>query len=231
MGKGVLGLGCSFMWGEGLYFYSELDDLPFGKYHKYDPELLSHGMVEYKNKYRFIRKVSDYYDTWNTTLHSNGSTNDYNLKVLHDVVHDNSIVHPDFSYNLNINDYSLLIFQFTSIYRSDSDITKLLLELDELFLELEARNIKICTLLWMEEFFNNKIYQERFLNRHVMVYVDNYKDNYFEQFIHDDSLNITVKSDFINDNLQINDLHLNHKGNQCFADSIIKKLEQDNFKI
>ena len=53
MSKGIFGLGCSFMWGEGLYFYSNLDNLPFNEYHNYDFSKITNGMIQYKNKYRF----------------------------------------------------------------------------------------------------------------------------------------------------------------------------------
>jgi lysophospholipase L1-like esterase len=83
----------------------------------------------------------------------------------------------------------------------------------------------------MDEIFSSKTYQERYLDRHVNIKVGDTEKTSFEEFIHDDSLNITVRSDYKNKNLQINDTHLNHKGNQIFANSIIEKLQQDNFKI
>ena len=36
MEKGIACLGCSYTWGEGLYFYSELEDLPFKEKHGFD---------------------------------------------------------------------------------------------------------------------------------------------------------------------------------------------------
>ena len=35
MSKGILGVGCSFTWGEGLYFYSKLKNLPFKENHEF----------------------------------------------------------------------------------------------------------------------------------------------------------------------------------------------------
>ena len=36
MSKGVVGIGDSFTWGEGLYFYSGLDELPIKPKHEFD---------------------------------------------------------------------------------------------------------------------------------------------------------------------------------------------------
>ena len=231
MSKGVLGFGDSFMWGESIYFYSNLENLPFGNVHSYNHELITQGMWEYKNRYRYINLVSENYDTWNTTVSTNGSNNQSNLDILNKIYLNDVIEHPQYNFKLNINDYSLLVFQFTSIYRGDTNMDDMLLRLDNIFNNLESKNIKVCTLVWMPEFFNNKIYQDRFLDRHVDICVDEVTVSCFEDVIHNHRLNITVKSDFEKDNLQINDIHLNHKGNRCFADSIIKKLQQDNFKI
>jgi len=64
MSKGVLGLGCSYTWGEGLYYYSDLDDLPFRKKHTYDPKDIRKSMELFKDKHRYLQKVADYLDTW-----------------------------------------------------------------------------------------------------------------------------------------------------------------------
>ena len=49
MSKGILGIGDSFMWGEGLYYYSKLPNLPFNEEHKFDFDSITEGYVGYKN--------------------------------------------------------------------------------------------------------------------------------------------------------------------------------------
>jgi len=231
MSKGILGFGDSFMWGESIYFYSELDNLPFGERHEYHSSLITEGMSQYKNKYRYIQLVCDYFDTWCNVKNVNGSNNTSNLEIISKFYNRDIVYEDKYHFKLNINDYKLIIFQFTSIYRDDKNINDLLIELDSYFNKFENNGIKVITLTWMSEIYNNDIYQTKYLDRHTNIVINEIEHTSFEELIHNDSLNITVKSDFEKNNLQTNDIHLNHKGNQCFADSIIKKLENDNFKI
>jgi len=231
MSKGVLGFGDSFMWGESIYFYSKLDNLPLGEQHEYHSSLITEGMSQYKNKYRYIQLVCDYFDTWCNVKNVNGSNNTSNLKIISKFYNRDIVYEDKYHFKLNINDYKLIIFQFTSIYRDDKNINDLLIELDSYFNKFENDGIKVITLTWMSEIYNNNIYQTKYLDRHTNIVINEIEYTSFEELIHNDSLNITVKSDFKKKNLQTNDIHLNHRGNQCFADSIIKKLEKDNFTI
>ena len=114
MSKGIFGLGCSFTWGEGLYFYSNLDNLPFKEYHYYDFSKITNGMIEYKNKHRFIQLISDNFNTWCTVKNVNGSNNSSNIEVLKRLYNNDIIQEPKYDFKLTINDYKLIVFQFTS---------------------------------------------------------------------------------------------------------------------
>jgi len=238
MSKGILGIGDSFMWGEGLYYYSKLPNLPFNEKHKFDFDSITEGYVGYKNKHRFIQLIADYYNTWCTTKDMNGSTNDYNLEFLNlfnytDIVEPNGKHH--FSFKLNINEYKLVIFLFTSHLRDNSihTITDMLKAADKTFNRFEEKGIAVCTLCWMPEFFNNDIYNELYVkkNRHTEIIHKTKVYNWYEDLCHDDSNKLTIKSDFYKDGLQTNDIHFNQRGNLMIADSIIRKLNTDNFKI
>ena len=58
MSKGVLGIGCSYTWGEGLYYYSDLDNLPFKSSHHFDPDTVTPAMMLYKDNNKFIKLVA-----------------------------------------------------------------------------------------------------------------------------------------------------------------------------
>lgn len=239
MSKGILGIGDSFMWGEGLYFYSDLPNLPFSENHNFDYQKITEGMFSYKNKHRFIQLVADYYDTWCTVKSVNGSSNEYNLEFLNtfkytDVIEPDSTHH--FLNKLDIGDIKLVIFLFTSHLRSRSDsllIEDVLKEADKVFTKFESKGIHVCTLCWMPEFFNNPIYLQYYLNknRHVPLIYKEKKYDWYEDVVKDDSFNLSIKSDFSKKGLQKNDLHFNKKGHLMVSNSIIKKLEQDKFNI
>ena len=239
MSKGILGIGDSFMWGESLYFYSDLPNLPFSKEHNFDFDSMTEGMVAYKNKHRFIQLVADYYDTWCTTKSLNGSTNEYNLEFLNtfnytDVINPNGSHH--FLFKLDINEYKLVIFLFTSHLRSRDNktvIDEILISADNVFTKFEEKGIQVCTLCWMPEFFDNSRYRQLFLNkhRHVPIHHDGIVYNSYEELVHNDNFNLSIKSDFKDKQLQMNDIHFNKNGNKLIAESIIKKLGENFFKL
>ena len=261
MSKGILGFGCSFMWGEGLYYYANLENIPISENHTYDSSEIRHSMLEYKNRYRFLRLVADYYDTWEyKDNESNGGTNIeeyyhsfYNKLINHDV---------------KMTDFKLVIWQLTQPMRDNplsNDYTLYLTEpknhhgyeinayneykfieknqidrtlyfIDRRCEEFEKLGIKVVTIPWCSEFYENKIYQDKFMNRHVPLTFGNITVNAFDIIVMEDTdfddkkkLNITVSSDFRDKGLQINDSHFNRRGHEFVAKSIIEKLNKDNF--
>lgn len=240
MSKGILGIGDSFMWGESLYFYSDLPNLPFGRQHNFDFNSITEGFVGYKNKYRFIQLLADYYDTWCTVKSLNGSTNEYNLEFLNTFNY-TDVIEPDgahhFNFKLDINEYKLVIFLFTSHLRSRESseviITDMLKAADKVFNKFEEKGIKVCTLCWMPEFFDTFTYRELYVNkgRHTPLIYNNQKFDWYEDLCQDTSHNLTIKSDFARKGYQINDIHFNKEGNKMMADSIITKLNKEGFTI
>ena len=226
MSKGILGIGCSYTWGEGLYFYSKLDNLPFRENHVFEPSKVTPPMLKYKDKHKFVNLVAEYYNTWYWTEMGNGGTN---LQFVNYLEHE--FTNRDlFSYN----DFSLVIFQFTHCTRdmqSGFDIDTQIEKVDKICKEIEKNNVKVLTLCWDEEIPNSILYKKLFNKRHIDITIDNVTKPAFDYFIWNDKYNITVASDFKSKNLQKNDLHFNHKGHNVISDLIIKKLKQDNFTI
>jgi hypothetical protein len=238
MSKGIMGIGDSFMWGESLYFYSDLPNLPFSKEHNFDFDSMTEGFVAYKNKYRFIQLVADYYDTWCTVKSLNGSTNEYNLEFLNtfnytDIINPNGSHH--FNFKININEYKLVIFIFTSHIRDNSKhlIDDMLISADKVFTKFEEKGIKVCTLCWMPEFFDNSTYRQLYVNknRHTPLIYNGETFHWYEDLCHSEDNNLTIKSDFTKKGFQKNDIHFNKKGNEMMAESVIKKLNEERFKI
>ena len=65
MSKGVLGIGCSYTWGEGLYFYSNLKELPFSENHYFNHRIVTRNEA-FKDKHKFISLIADYNTWWFT---------------------------------------------------------------------------------------------------------------------------------------------------------------------
>jgi len=254
--KGVLGIGCSFTWGESLYYYSDLKNLPITEYHSFDESEVNKSMRAYKDKNRFIRKVADYYDTWDMVLSVNGGTNDSSF--IYNVW--SSFVNKD----IYLDDFRLIVWQITSwdrsisryipIYDYDADILgknsknvdvqkyykwrneletnevkSQLTFIDKMCNDFEKNGIKVLTIVWPENFYNQDLYVEKFKQRHVPIYYNNQIHNSFDKLLHNDSL--TVSGDFKDKGIHKNDIHLNLKGQDVLFNSIIKKLKNDNFTI
>jgi hypothetical protein len=237
--KGVLGIGCSFTWGEGLYFYSNLPDLPVLKeYHRFD-YTLTEDHIKFKDENRFLRIVANEYKMWDIANSGNGGSNVRNIK---DCI--NSFLQK--SNKLKISDFGLIIYQFTSpdrdyinqhygkkgwLTRDIMPIEQQIKFVNKEITKWESYGVKVITLSWYEEFPNHPLYKKYFKNRHVDIEIDGDTKNSFEYFLYKDEYNITIASDFVSQGLQKNDIHFNLKGHKCIAESIIKKLKKDNWQL
>lgn len=62
--KGLLFGGCSFTWGQGLYYYSNLPNLPFQQDYAFNSKNITEAMIKHKNSIRFPRLVSNGLNTF-----------------------------------------------------------------------------------------------------------------------------------------------------------------------
>lgn len=238
--KGILGIGCSFTWGEGLYYYTDLKNTPKLKFsHEFVGTWnLSESHIKFKDKHRFLQIVSDNYGMWNISNIGNGGSNVRNIEDYVDAYLTQAT-------RVGLSDFDLIIYQFTSpdrdyINKTTTDegwvtgdpmpIEDQIEFVNNEITKWESLGIKIVTLSWYPEFPNHPLYQKYFKHRHVDIEVDGEVYHSFEHFTKNDKYNITLKSDFGKYGLQTNDMHFNLKGHRCVANSIIKKLENDNWK-
>ena len=116
--KGILFGGCSFTWGQGLYFYSDLPNLPFeAQNYGFDPKEISEPMLRYKNSIRYPRLVSSYFETFEVlkddvgVLLGNGGSEDESFEYF------------DYLFNVEkkykYSDFSYIILQLSNIWRND----------------------------------------------------------------------------------------------------------------
>ena len=245
--KGVFCLGCSYTWGEGLYFYSGLDDIPFNEYHNFDMNDMRAPFHAYRKKYRWPRLISDKLDTWEYTSEiGNGGAN---------IQHYNFCVHQNMAKgNIKYSDFSLFIWQITDPIRDMSggydlmnsgllsneevmtivndEVERQICFMDRMSKEWEARGVKVITFSWFDDIVNNLKYKELFKDRHMDIEYNGIVYDHFSPLINTHELNdppITVRDDFYEKGYQKNDLHFNKLGHQIISDNIYRKLKQDNF--
>ncbi len=80
--NGIVFAGCSFTWGQGLYYYSNLKHIPkFGDWVK-DYSLMTNAPINFKNTIRFPRLVANHFSTFEVCRETNGGSDEMSFKFL-----------------------------------------------------------------------------------------------------------------------------------------------------
>ena len=116
--KGILFGGCSFTWGQGLYFYSDLVNLPYGSQnYGFNYKEVNESMLRYKNAVRFPRLVANHFETFEVTkddlgkLYGNGGSEDETFAYFEYLFN----VERKFKYN----DFDYIVIQLSNVWRND----------------------------------------------------------------------------------------------------------------
>jgi hypothetical protein len=73
--KGIIFAGCSFTWGQGLYYYSNLPTLEEPAPDQYDPELVKETHKEFMKTIRYPRLVANHFKSFELVHPRNGGSN------------------------------------------------------------------------------------------------------------------------------------------------------------
>jgi len=76
VGKGMIFAGCSFTWGQGLYYYSNLSTLKEPPPDCYDSKLLTGSHIRFMESVRFPRIVADHFNSFEFVYPANGGSNE-----------------------------------------------------------------------------------------------------------------------------------------------------------
>lgn len=74
--KGIVFAGCSFTWGQGLYYYSGLPTLREPPPDKYDHSMLRRSHIKFMEANRYPRLVANAFKTYEFVHHQNGGSNE-----------------------------------------------------------------------------------------------------------------------------------------------------------
>jgi hypothetical protein len=107
--KGIIFAGCSFTWGQGLYFYSDLPDVPKIGDVDYHDNKFKDSHFKFKDTLRFPRLVANHFNTFEVVKKQNGGSDKHSIEFVKNLFNDKSFVYEDFSY---------LIFQASQIVRN-----------------------------------------------------------------------------------------------------------------
>jgi hypothetical protein len=142
--KGIVFAGCSFTWGQGLYYYSNLPTIKRPMPGRYDADLVSYSHYEYMCSVRFPRLVANHFNTFELCQPWNGGSTDDITKFWNnafDITNLQEVGSPRYNYDFkyirekSLNgdynakkydyaDVSHIVYQFTQWTRSESLLIK-----------------------------------------------------------------------------------------------------------
>ena len=123
--KGIIFAGCSFTWGQGLYYYSNLDTLQEPPPDQYNPDYLTESHVEFMKTVRYPRLVANHFNTFEFVHLRNGGSNHgavsywracLNTKTKHEKIYNDKIRPIDYK------EVSHIVFQLTQWQRDNFDM-------------------------------------------------------------------------------------------------------------
>ena len=80
--KGLIFAGCSFTWGQGLYYYSGLDTLVEPEPDSYDANLLTDAHKRYMETLRYPRLVANHFNTFEVVSNQNGGSEETSIDFI-----------------------------------------------------------------------------------------------------------------------------------------------------
>jgi hypothetical protein len=117
--------GCSFTFGEGLQFFSNLKSVTIPKQHMFDYEELTHVQYRFIQNNRYSKLLADLLGSVDVNSSKNGGSNDGIYKELRLLsINDNEIKIKDrVGYNretyTRLDEIDYIVIQFTNIYRDE----------------------------------------------------------------------------------------------------------------
>ena len=112
--KGIIFAGCSFTWGQGLYFYSDLPDVPRIGDSDFHPSLLKDSHIKFKDTLRFPRLVANHFNTFEIVKKQNGGNDEQSIEFIYNLFNDTNNQYGKFKYD----NFDYLIFQTSQIVRN-----------------------------------------------------------------------------------------------------------------
>ena len=248
--NGILAFGCSFTWGEGLYYYSDLPNLPFSEYHEYNESDMTEEMISFKNKHRYLNLIStdlnipyEYaFDAANggstigSFLSYNNSIFDKDYSKIKYIIWQTSAPEREWStfplLKSGINDTFYFMTDEDHMEYFNMEIKRQLMFMHKRILEFESMGCDVIIFNWCKDYPDHPYYNKHFKKYHLPLIVEGNSYSSFDTIHDNEYLNekYTISGDFLDRGLQKNDTHFNLKGQRMIADNIINRIKQLSIK-
>jgi hypothetical protein len=110
--KGIIFAGCSFTWGQGLYYYSDLPNVIPQTDENFHPDKLTEAHIKFKDTLRFPRLVANHFNTFEVVRKPNGGNDKMSMDFINNILNEGGT---DGKYYIEEIDY--IIFQTSQIVR------------------------------------------------------------------------------------------------------------------
>ncbi len=123
--KGIIFGGCSFTWGQGLYFYSDLVDLKYPESeYVFNQKEITDAQIKFKNTLYYPRLVANHFNTFEVTKKDNGGSEDKTFDFFLNTLSPNLLGGRDKHQYLMLKkydyvDFDYMIVQISHIFRND----------------------------------------------------------------------------------------------------------------
>jgi hypothetical protein len=180
--KGMIFAGCSFTWGQGLYYYSNLSTLQEPPPDQYDPVMVRRSHKEFMKSVRYPRIVANHFNTYELVHPQNGGSNEGAVNWWRSCLKNNNNMH---LHGLQLQSYSYdeishVVFQLTQWQRDQFEFTYKQYPYDSSppqhfripFHETWREPYNVLFSKWCGE---NKIDLNQFMNNRIRTVIDNVK--------------------------------------------------------
>ena len=119
--RGLLFGGCSFTWGQGLYFYSDLPDLYYPKPYEYHADKVTDAHLRFKDTLRFPRLVANHFNTFESFKTVNGGSEDETFYFFENIFTDKEKKRMMSHISLeryDYHDFDYIIVQLSQLFRN-----------------------------------------------------------------------------------------------------------------
>lgn len=143
--KGMIFAGCSFTWGQGLYYYSNLPSLREPKPDHYDVGLLRPAHYKFAESVRFPRVVANHFNSYEFVQSHNGGSNNSDISVWK-----RHFTHSSPGERIEYNEISHVIVQLTQWQRNNIQFSFQGAEYNIAYWELMTDGYRKMFLEWIE---------------------------------------------------------------------------------
>jgi hypothetical protein len=122
--KGIAFVGCSFVWGQGLYYYSSLPTVERVPVNTFDEHKVTDAQIEYMKSRRWPRLVATHFNTFELVQSENGGSNTNNIEWWNDCFSKEpknpaQYYYAKFLPNYSYNELSHAVIQLTQCHRDN----------------------------------------------------------------------------------------------------------------